>query len=216
MPGVDDPARVRKLLQGTAKLEFFQCYENKEFKDYFDRMNVCLRNLNSNASDTALTKDTSSNAQKARQFYDSLPLFKYLQPNASDKGELGKGPIIGYTAIKDTARLNAYFATVKSAGAVPADMAFLYDAKPLKNSPSIIQVYAIKTGRDGEALLTGEKVIDAYKDLNQTGAIEVGMTMNAEGARDWARITAANVGKCIAIVLDEVVYTAPVINGEIT
>jgi SecD/SecF fusion protein len=216
LPGVDDPARVRKLLQGTAKLEFFQCYENKEFKDYFDKMNVFLRNNNASSTDTTLSKDTSSNAVKAKQFYDSLPLFRYLQPNASDKGELGKGPIIGYTTIKDSSRLNSYFNAVKAAGVVPADMAFMYDAKTLKNSPSVIQIYAIKTGRDGKALLTGEKVIDAYKDLNQTGAIEVGMTMNPEGAKEWARITAANIGKCIAIVLDNVVYTAPVINNEIT
>lgn len=214
LPGVDDPARVRKLLQGTAKLEFFQCYENQTFKEYFDRMNAVLRIQNANAGDTAL-KDTSANAKKAKQFYDSLPLFRYLQPNASDKGELGKGPVIGYAAIKDTSRLNNYFAMAHAAGAVPGDMKFLYANKSLENAPGAIAIYAIKSGRNGEALLTGEKVIDAYKDLSQSGAIEVGMTMNAEGAREWARITAANIGKCIAIVLDEAVYTAPVINGEI-
>ncbi|MSQ78776.1 MAG: protein translocase subunit SecDF [Flavobacteriaceae bacterium] len=216
LPGVDDPARVRKLLQGTAKLEFFRTYENEQFVPYFTSINNFLRGRLAGETDSSAATDTTAEARRRKAVQDSVPLFKYLTPNTYEKGELVKGAMIGFVAVKDTGKVNTYLNMSKAANIVPADMRFLWSAKVSERNKSFLELYVIKTERGNEPVLAGDVVVDAYKDVNQSGSIEVSMSMNGQGASNWARITGQNKGKCVAIVLDDVVYSAPNVNDQIT
>jgi SecD/SecF fusion protein len=218
LPGVDDPARVRKLLQGTAELKFFRTYENKEFLPYFTTINnfLHIKVAAEKAGDTATkVADTSAQAKRIREVQDSVPLFKYLYPNTTDKGELVKGAMIGLVAIKDTPTVNKYMNWVEEAHILPADLKFKWSAKASERSASVMELYAIRTERDNGAILDGSVVVDARKDVGMAGGNEITMQMNSDGARKWKNITGQNKDKCIAIVLDDVVYSAPNVIGEI-
>ncbi len=246
LPGVDNPERVRKLLQGVAQLEFFEVYDSKDYSAGFTALNTFLakeeaaaklagkpsalaepaapaapttkedslkqatlaalagdsakpdsaKNVAAN-NDTA-KKDTAQSSQLARLF---VPLYDGLGVN-----------------VKDTGKVNRLFARPEVKALFPANMTFYYDVKPLdlQGGGAVVALYAIKKERDGSAPLTGEVIVDARQDFSQTGSEpEVLMQMNGEGARKWKRLTAQNVGKRIAIVLDNFVYSAPRVQNEI-
>jgi SecD/SecF fusion protein len=244
LPGVDNPTRVRKLLQGTAKLEFCETFDNPEAYKYLTTANDMLKKVLANgpavattdsaSTDTASTssalaglgkqtasandttaKDTSAE-KSIEQFTKENPLFILLRPYADEQNMLvAKGSVCGTALVKDTAKINAYFNMPEVKAVLPGNIRFLWAYKGFGANGEGVMLHAIKTSKDGGAALEGDKVVDARRDISQDGQTEVSMTMNAEGGRAWAKLTKANVGHSIAIVLDGVVYSAPNVNGEI-
>ena len=245
LPGVKDPERVRKLLQGTAQLEFWLAYEAAEAMPYLDEVNKFIASVggvaennenNENAevlegdstvaetslldsltATTAEVADDNNNDQMTQEEYEKQnPLYAVLVRNADyQTGQIGQGPVVGYAALKDKSRIDQMLAKAYEKKIVPQTVKFLWSAKPIKGSDTYM-LYAINvTTRDGSPLLAGDVITDARQDFSNVGGNEISMTMNGEGARAWKKITGANVNKCIAIVLDDVVYSAPNVNGEI-
>ena len=244
MPGINEPERVRKLLQGSANLEFWETYNSDEIIPYLSQLNQREANhrsgakeevADSAANDTATvaaaekaeakaqakaafkTKknakadDAASMAEAKKQ----NPLFSIFQPSGN-----GALSLVGYASARDTAEVNKIIYSALAKQILPADCRLLWSAKPAdgiqaKNS---YELHAIKvTTTNGRAPIEGDVVIDAKDQFNNlTGSPEVSMTMNSDGARRWAALTKANVGKEIAIVLDGTVYSAPRVNGEIS
>lgn len=241
LPGVDDPKRVRKLLQGTANLEFWETYDNSEVYPFLAQANQRIAEIQAvkttpsatttpadttkKASDNSLLNEmenkgkteaatSTENADMKKQF----PLFSILQPHATAQGQLYPGAAVGTAQWKDTATVNAYLKMDQVRALLPRNLAFKWTAKAVDKEEKFFQLVAIKvTGRDGRAPLEGDVITDARQDYADMGSRpEVSMTMNGEGAKVWARLTKENVGKSIAIVLDGYVRSFPNVNGEIT
>lgn len=244
LPGVDNPARVRKLLQGSAKLEFYETFTNPEAFKYLSDANTILAKANAstsktevdtNSTDTTKTSSalaglsgtktsTDSNAtagadstqKKIENFTKENPLFAVLRPNADEKGMLAeRGSICGMASIRDTAKVNALLSRPEVRSSLPNNIKFLWESKAIGDNGDVVMLHAVKTSMNGGAQLEGDKVIDARRDVGQSGEIEVSMTMNADGARIWKNLTKANIGRSIAIVLDDLVYSSPNVQNEI-
>jgi SecD/SecF fusion protein len=233
LPGIKEPERVRKLLQGTASLEFWETYENSEVFPALQEANQVLReylgDLEVAPAETAEGEDEADDllAQLAKE--DSLsddmvvwakqnPLFNLLNPSVYN-GQLAPGPCVGRAHYRDTAMINTWLELPQVQAVLPADARMLWSVKADKVSDVYYELIAIKVNtRDGRAPLDGGVVTDARKQFDQTrgGTPVVDMGMNAEGARTWARMTADNIGKAIAIVLDDMVYSYPRVHTEIT
>ena len=224
LPGVKEPERVRKLLQGTASLEFWATYDNAEIEAYLDEANATLANLFADTdvveaaqeSDDLLAQELSENdAAATAALRKQNPLFSVLQPS----GARGYA-CIGYAHYADTATINKYFAMPQIKQLFPVEFKPMWTVKASAMDPNqnIFELVAIKsTSRDGKAPLDGGVVTDARVQYGNTGGNpEVSMSMNAEGANIWARMTKDNIGKQIAIVLDGMVYSYPTVNGEIS
>lgn len=167
-------------------------------------------------SDTTTADSTSLNeAQQAERY----PLFNVLQPRVDQQFQPIEGSVVGLAHYSDTAKVNEYLNMEKVKSIFPRDMMFKWHVKPYKydDSKSLYELHVLKiTGRDGKAPLDGDVITDARSEFDQnTGNAEVSMTMNADGAKTWARLTKNNIGNFIAIVLDDYVYSAPRVNGEI-
>ncbi|PTN08663.1 protein translocase subunit SecDF [Mangrovibacterium marinum] len=243
LPGVDNPERVRKLLQGTAKLEFWETYDNRNNEIYpvLMQINEIVKEVQSLDGDTAKTEAAATDAETAEATDNSLlqemessadsaavdqmadfkkqyPLFAVLQPATTPDGQMYPGPIAGTAHFKDTAAVDAYLNMPQVKSVIPRSMKFMWTSKPIDEGGNYFRLIAIKvTGRDGRAPLDGDVIVDARQDYEQFGSRpEVSMTMNSEGAKTWARMTKDNVGKSIAIVLDGFVRSYPTVNGEIT
>ena len=234
MPGIREPERMRKLLQGSANLEFWETYNNQEITPYLVQLDQRLANGETKV-DTAATDSTKKVQTKAA----ATPKFALNKGNAA-KGEdaqmaalkkmhpllsmLQTIPgdalsLVGYASVRDTAAVNKMIYGSLAKQILPSDLKLLWSAKPEDglNKKNVYGLYALKiTTSDGRAPLEGDVVTDAKDDFNQHGRPQVSMTMNSEGAREWAALTKANVGKAIAIVLDGVVYSAPRVDGEIS
>jgi SecD/SecF fusion protein len=244
LPGVDNPVRVRKLLQGSAKLEFYETFTNPEAFKYLSDANTILAKANAsttktdvdtNSTDTTKTSsalaglsgtktstDTNATAgadstqKKIENFTKENPLFAVLRPNADEKGMLAeRGSICGMASIRDTAKVNALLARQEVRSSLPNSIKFLWESKAIGENSDVVMLHAVKTSMNGGAQLEGDKVIDARRDVGQSGEIEVSMTMNADGARIWKNLTKANIGRSIAIVLDDLVYSSPNVQNEI-
>lgn len=265
LPGIKEPSRVRKLLQGTANLEFWETYEFTDLTGYFTEANNALaerigpdgeileisadtsstadsltavsekkaedKNIPAEKKDTATSgslldqiKDTTKSQkgeaekQNFEEFARKNPLYAYLTLNLTrnEQGQYfpGKGPVVGFSAIKDTLRVNKLLKA--TSGIFPRNLRLAWTVKPEVNQPDVLQLIALRvTSRDGTAPLSGDVVVDARQDYSQTGQVEITMSMNTEGARTWARLTSENVGKSVAIVLDDYVYSFPRVNEEI-
>ncbi len=245
LPGVKEPERVRKLLQGTAQLEFWLTHDNTEVAKDLIAADEYLGSINKGVvADTAaaeaeteavaevkdstealldqLTADNNNQAgvdsASREEFAKEHPLIAKLQLYVDNNGMPLQGPIVGLAAGKDREAINEMLA--KAAEKKVFDtrtVKFLWSAKPDEHfGADVYTLYAIKiTTRDGSALLDGGCISDARQDFSNVGGNEISMTMNNEGAREWKRITGENVGNCIAIVLDDQVYSAPRVNGEI-
>lgn len=244
MPGINEPERVRKLLQGSANLEFWETYNSDEIIPYLSQLNQREANhrsgakeevADSAANDTAAEKaaekaeakaqakaafktkknakadDAASMAEAKKQ----NPLFSIFQPSGN-----GALSLVGYASARDTAEVNKIIYSALAKQILPADCRLLWSAKPADGiqAKNIYELHAIKvTTTNGRAPIEGDVVTDAKDQFNNlTGSPEVSMTMNSDGARRWAALTKANVGKAIAIVLDGTVYFAPRVNGEIS
>ena len=236
LPGVKEPERVRKLLQGTASLEFWETYTSQELSGYLAEANAKLAEILAGEADTtAVAEPAAENV--AKEGVDSLlnseiaqnqdnsaeidayrkanPLFAVLSPSGSNNA------CIGFAAAIDTAKVNRYLAMPQIAEIFPAEFKPMWSVKPSEyaQGENIFELVAIKaTSRDGKAKLDGGVITDArvVYDHGSNGEPSVSMSMNAEGANVWARMTSDNVGKQIAIVLDDMVYSYPNVQNAIT
>ena len=243
MPGIREPERMRKLLQGSANLEFWETYNAEEIIPFFSQIDARFANADdANATDSAKVDTTAAKAETAKAETAKAdtklklqkdkagvannteaeiaaakkqhPLLSMLQPTGA-----GSLALVGYANLRDTAEINKIIYSDLAKQILPASVKLLWSAKPADhiNAKNIFELYALKvTSTSGRAPLEGDVVTDATDQFNHyTGAPEVSMSMNTEGSRRWAALTKANVGKAIAIVLDGVVYSAPRVNGEI-
>ncbi|MBR4525413.1 MAG: protein translocase subunit SecDF [Bacteroidales bacterium] len=232
LPGVKEPERVRKLLQGTASLEFWPTFTYDEMASYLDEANARLAEILSAGETVAETEaapeatDAVSQelqAQNAASEEANLaaarkanPLYAILSPS----GMRGNA-CIGFAAAADTAQINKYLRMPEIEAVFPAEFRPMWSVQPSEymQSDNIYELVAIKaTSRDGKAPLDGGVVTDAHVDYDQRrgGNPGVSMTMNAEGANIWARLTKENIGRQVAIVLDGTVYSYPTVQSEIT
>ncbi|VFB13769.1 protein translocase subunits SecF/SecD [Bacteroides heparinolyticus] len=242
LPGIKEPERVRKLLQGSANLEFWETYTAKDVAPYLQSADAKLRTIlaretgdqaeaDSTASDSAgvapamaqaTTADSlaaalkgESKAQTANleQIKKEHPLLAILQVNPNN------GPVAGYANAKDTAEINKYLSMPEVMAEMPKDLRLKWGVSAFEYDPKAqtFELYAIRsTERNGKAPLEGDVVVNAKDEYDQYGKPAVSMSMNTDGARRWAQLTKQNIGKSIAIVLDGYVYSAPNVNNEIT
>ena len=218
LPGVKEPERVRKLLQGTASLEFWTTFDAAEITPYLQEANALLAQyaaVEDTAAETAEADSAAVNSD-VNAFRKANPLFAVLQPS-NYRGNA----CIGYAAAADTAAVGKYLRMPEVADLFPNEFRPMWSVKPseMMQADNIFELIAIKaSSRDGKAPLDGGVVTDARVTTNDRrgGSPTVSMSMNAEGANIWARLTKDNIGKQIAIVLDGTVYSYPTVNGEIT
>ncbi|WP_373749532.1 protein translocase subunit SecDF [Bacteroides heparinolyticus] len=242
LPGIKEPERVRKLLQGSANLEFWETYTAKDVAPYLQSADAKLRTIlaretgdqakaDSTASDSAavapaMTQATTADSLAAalkgeskeqtanmEQIKKEHPLLAILQVNPNN------GPVAGYANAKDTAEINKYLSMPEVMAEMPKDLRLKWGVSAFEYDPKAqtFELYAIRsTERNGKAPLEGDVVVNAKDEYDQYGKPAVSMSMNTDGARRWAQLTKQNIGKSIAIVLDGYVYSAPNVNNEIT
>lgn len=241
LPGIKEPERVRKLLQGSANLEFWETYNAKDVAPYLQSADTKLRAILSNESpadstaiDNAITEapavaqttstadslaaalkgETKAQAVDLAQIKKEHPLLAILQVNPS-----GQGPVVGYANYKDTAEVNKFLSMPEVKAEMPKDLSLKWGVSPYEYDPKAqtFELYAIRsTERNGKAPLEGDVVVNAKDEFDNFGKPAVSMSMNTDGARRWAQLTKQNINKSIAIVLDGYVYSAPNVNQEIT
>ena len=254
LPGVKEPERVRKLLQGSANLEFWETYNLPEIYQQLVAADNMLATILKSDDTAAVGSDTTAieateevvadnaaaettndadsllakigedkpEAQAAKsmeEFAKQHPLFAVLQINQYN-GQLAPGPVVSIADKKDIAKINEYLNMKQVKDILPRNLSLKWGVKAIDEKEQYFYLYAIKmTNRDGTPALGGDVVTDANADfVQQAGRSEqqVSMTMNAEGAKAWARLTKENIGKAVAIVLDDMVYSAPNVQVEIT
>lgn len=250
LPGVKEPERVRKLLQGSANLEFLETYKLPEIYQQLVAADNVLATIlsketsadsvvaatgnvekiadaadsNVSEADSLLAelgqdkKDTEAN-QSMEEFAKQHPLFALLQISQYN-GQLSPGSTVGIAQAKDMEKISEYLNMKQVKEVLPRNLALKWGVKAIDDKEQFFELYALKvTNRDGSPALGGDVVTDANADfMQQAGRSEqmVNMVMNAEGSKAWARLTKENIGRQIAIVLDEMVYSAPNVNDEIT
>ncbi len=258
LPGIKDPARVRKLLQGTAQLEFWETYNFSELYQYFDQANAKLAEKAKAANTTndeaieetveapaegdevvaeaqpevaeadttkaekelleQIAEDNSEeelNEDEAlAKFQAENPLYALLQPSYTQQGP-AQTARVGIAQVKDTANINRMLA--ETANIFPRTLKLAWSVKPQNygGETEFLELVALKMSRDNKCALGGEVITDARQDYGQNNQVEVTLQMNSEGAKAWKRLTGENIGKQVAIVLDNYVYSFPVVNDEI-
>ncbi|HEX2968384.1 MAG TPA: protein translocase subunit SecDF [Bacteroidales bacterium] len=246
LPGQTNPKRVRELLQGTANLEFWETYENPEVIGYLVQANNLLREIRSNtgnsAASSAQTEGTAAQdtSKSAKDLLDLIgkdtaktteadtretfnlqnPLFGLLNPRVDAQGQPLPTCLVGLALAKDTAAVNQMLSMNQIKSLFPRDLKFAWSQNPYKFDPTktLYEFHAIKiTTRDGRAPLEGDVITSARTSSGVTGSeVEVNMSMNAEGAKTWQRMTRENIGRCIAVMLDGYVRSYPVVQNEIS
>lgn len=256
LPGIKEPERVRKLLQGSANLEFWETYELSEIYSQLIAANDIIRDYNAShtTSDAApvateenaavkteetplvaaadstqaqlseteqllaqvAKSDTAAVAQDEAEWKKNYPLFAVMSINQYE-GQIAPGPTVGTVHSRDTATVNKYLSLRQVREILPRNLVLKWTVKAVDDKERYYQLIALKGNRKGQASLTGDVVTDAKSDYAQNSAFhEVSMTMNAEGSKKWALLTKDNINKCVAIVLDDFVYSYPRVNNEIT
>ncbi len=243
MPGISEPERMRKLLQGSANLEFWETYNAQEIIPYLVQLDSQLANggeEETKADTTAAAKaDTTAAVKEApKSKFQIKKDTKKADVKATPESQLAEAKkqhpllamlqttngnslaLVGYASVRDTAAINKLIYSKLAKQVLPSDVKLLWGAKPADglSVKNIFELYALKvTTTTGRAPLEGDVITDAKDQFDQvTGQPQVSMSMNTDGARRWAALTKANIDKAIAIVLDGVVYSAPRVNGEIT
>ncbi|MEN5193185.1 protein translocase subunit SecDF [Sphingobacterium faecium] len=238
LPGVNDEQRVRKLLQGSAKLEFYETHANQEVYPLLENINKTLSTTlkvaptedKATTDSTKKSDDLLANLGANKNTKDSAttklsqdnPLFDVLRPavymGENQQMALMPGAMVGSADLKDTAKVNAFLNRPEVKSIIPGNLKLLWSVKPEAKTPNILSLYAIRpAGVDNGPVLTGDVITNARDEFNERNEPVVSMQMNSEGAREWKKITAkaAQGHQSIAIVLDNVVYSAPGVNEEI-
>ena len=247
LPGIKEPERVRKLLQGSANLEFWETYEASELLPMLAQINrefaagaqaeaglepeqasdaaqkaeapkaegEDLADLVDNLGADSLAAEADQAAQLA-EYKKNNPLFAILNPSVNQAGQAYRGPVVGTVHYVDTAKVNAMLNSQIAKAVLPRDARFYWTVKAIDEANAYYQLVALKAQRDGRASLEGDVITDARADFSQFSAYaNVSMSMNAEGAKTWQRLTKDNIGKSVAIVLDGYVYSFPTVQNEI-
>ena len=213
LPGIKEPERVRKLLQGTASLEFWTTYNGADLLQSLLRADAVVKALNAEAAETteSTIADEVATEGASRFSREQNPLLALLSPDYAG------GAVIGAAVAADVATINKYLALPEVRDCFPADVDFKWGIKGEPMFDNRMCLYVVKVERaDGKAPLDGSVISDARATYSQNGAdAEVSMAMNSNGISEWAQLTADNIGKCIAIVLDGYVYSAPVVRNKI-
>ena len=230
LPGIKEPERVRKLLQGSANLEFWETYNGSEIAPIMQSVDSKLRDVLAVVSDeevaeetvaesavsatdslaAALKGETANNEAVLAQMKKEHPLQSVLQLG-------GYGAVVGIANHRDTAEVNKLLAMKEAQALLPKDLSLKWGVKAMDKAGQMFELYAIKvTERNGKAPLEGDVITDARNEYDQYNNPCVSMSMNTDGSRRWAVLTKNNVGRAIAIVLDGYVYSAPNVNGEIS
>ncbi|MBR1516192.1 MAG: protein translocase subunit SecDF [Paludibacteraceae bacterium] len=252
LPGIKEPERVRKLLQGSANLEFWETYDLSEILPQLAQINNEYAKINeatesateteeaqevaedqpqvaqatTDSSDVEdlldeIATDSAAQAevdqeQAVENYKKQNPLFFILNPSISQSGQAYRGPVVGTVHYTDTARVNAMLSSTIAKQVLPRDLRLKWTVKAIDEANTLYQLIALKAQRDGRASLEGDVITDARADFGQlTAYANVSMSMNAEGAKAWQRITKDNIGKSVAIVLDGYVYSFPTVQNEI-
>ncbi|MCQ2325116.1 MAG: protein translocase subunit SecDF [Paludibacteraceae bacterium] len=237
LPGIKEPERVRKLLQGSANLEFWETYDFSEILPAIAQINSEYGKLaesqkseaasqkpevKSESDDIeALLNDSTAEAEAAQaeaieEYKAKNPLFAVLNPSINAQGQAYRGPVVGMVLYTDTARVMEMLNSTIAKQVLPRDLRLRWTVKAIDEAETVYQLVALKAQRDGRASLEGDVITDAKADFSQLSAYaNVSMSMNAEGAKAWQRITKDNIGKSIAIVLDNYVYSFPTVQNEI-
>jgi SecD/SecF fusion protein len=251
LPGIKEPERVRKLLQGTANLEFWETYENSEIIGILQQANVVIKEIldaEKKASEIVATSLDSTtytgNDSIAATSHDSLtpmdedslalvaladslnigadslsmdnfPLFNILMPSISQDGRPIKGSVIGYATTENMKKIDAWFELDQVKNLFPFEFKPMWTIKAIDKGETTYALIAIKSNRDGTPPLDGSVISDARVSTSSRGGFSVSMDMDAEGANVWARLTADNLQRTIAIVLDGYVYSYPTVQTEI-
>ena len=243
LPGIKEPERVRKLLQGSANLEFWETYKTAEIQDVLNRLDSRLAQKyadenpeEAQAEETAAPAEETAKAE-SDELIDQLvendgeqenakataaqrealrksnPLFARLNPYPYPQGGEWVAGIAHYS---DTAEINRMLTSPEAKAILPRDLVFMWGVKSFNDSEQYFELFNIKSdNKNGQPDLTGDVVTESKADFSQNGSPVVSMAMNAEGARKWATLTRQNVGRGIAIVLDGYVYSAPNVKDEI-
>ena len=246
LPGIKEPERVRKLLQGSANLEFWETYDFAELLPQIAQIDRELGAANLATEEAEGTKaeeakaeevkadatvdeltqaiaanDSAAEAQKEQaeaveNYKKAHPLFYILNPSVNQAGQAYRGPVVGTVHYTDTARVMAMLSSQQAKQVLPRELRFRWTVKAIDDANSLYQLVALKAQRDGRPSLEGDVITDARADFSQISAYaNVSMSMNAEGAKAWQRITKENIGKSVAIVLDGFVYSFPTVQNEI-
>ncbi|WP_045687416.1 protein translocase subunit SecDF [Hymenobacter sp. AT01-02] len=232
LPGVDNPDRVRKLVQGQAKLEFWEVWRPDEYAPYLNQLNEVLNAkeaagataaVASASTDTAqattatAAADTSSLASKLAKKTPATAKADSASPKKNVLASLFTMPGTLGSNVRDTARVNAVLRSPDTRAVLPSNLTFMWGVKPdVIDGQEYLQLYAIRKSGSADAPIGGEVISDARGDIDpMSGRSEVSMQMNPSGARKWQKLTAANVGRQVAIVLDDYVYSAPNVQTEI-
>ena len=241
LPGIKEPERVRKLLQGSANLEFWETYNLEEILPQLSQINSELAKANASTEvaqaeevkeetkaevvdDVAALVEAADSLAQAEadqkaaveEFKKNNPLFAAIQLSVNQANQPYQGPVVGTAHYTDTAKVMAMLTSQVAKSILPRDLNLCWTVKAIDPAEAYYQLVALKSQTSGRPSLEGDVITDARADFGQTSAYaNVSMTMNAEGARDWQRITRDNIGKSIAIVLDGYVYSFPTVQNEI-
>ena len=212
MPGIKEPERVRKLLQGSANLEFWETYTLNEIYPALQALDTRL--AKGDVADSAAVDSTKAEASKAAQ--DAVAQHPLLSKLMQIQGMAPNGCVVGYALAADTAAVNALLQSEAAQTALPADLQLAWGVKSAEGmKANIFELYALRKV-NGRPSMEGDVIADAKDDFDQNHQPIVSMTMTTNGSRDWAALTKKNLKKCVAIVLDGYVYSAPVVQSEIT
>ncbi len=246
LPGIKDPERVRKLLQGSANLEFWETYDlveimpqlmqiNSEFakinasneaaqadteaapaEEVKEEQSDDLASLVDNLGSDSVAQAEADQEAASEQYKKQNPLFAVLNPSVNQSGQAYRGPVVGTVHYTDTAKVMSILNSSIAKSILPRELRLRWTVKAIDDAETYYQLVALKAQTNGRPSLEGDVITDARADFGQTSAYaNVSMSMNAEGARDWQRITRDNIGKSIAIVLDGYVYSFPTVQNEI-
>jgi len=246
LPGANNPKRVRELLQGTANLEIWECYDNTEIIGYLSKANNLLKEIQANtekanakttettqkstATDTTkkaqslldlINKDTTKVAEATTRAGFTLqnPLFGILNPRVNQQGQPLQSSMIGLANAKDTAKVNSMLKMNQIKALFPRDLKLAWSQNPYKYDPTktMYELHAIKiTTRDGRPPLGGDVITSARTSTGVSGDVKVDMSMNTEGSKIWARITRENIGRSVIVLLDGYVRSSATVQNEIT
>ena len=212
MPGIKEPERVRKLLQGSANLEFWETYTLNEIYPALQALDTRL--AKGDVADSTAVDSTKAEASKAAQ--DAVARHPLLSKLMQIQGMAPNGCVVGYALAADTAAVNALLQSEAAQTALPADLQLAWGVKSAEGmKANIFELYALRKV-NGRPSMEGDVIADAKDDFDQNHQPIVSMTMTTNGSRDWAALTKKNLKKCVAIVLDGYVYSAPVVQSEIT
>ncbi|MBR5776113.1 MAG: protein translocase subunit SecDF, partial [Bacteroidaceae bacterium] len=237
LPGIKEPERVRKLLQGSANLEFWETYTAAEVVPFLAAADAKLRDIIAVENPETAEAAEATEAPAAEATEESVDLSSLTGDNAEsavDAAAVAKAKkenpllsilqvaqnqycVAGYAHSRDMKQIDEYLAREEVKALLPRDLKLMWGVKAIDEDGKVFELYAIKaTQRNGHAPLEGDVIVSATDDYDNNGRPSVSMTMNSDGARRWAALTKANQGRCIAIVLDDNVYSAPVVQNEIT